>query len=153
MQAARQQKRPRGAKDKFEPKQTLRFSNRYGAMPSQPQLQVSLYVGPFVGKYAVKNRVARRAVAARRMMPDDAVFLRAQSLNRPLRSQIENVSPQADHLATQRIEGMAQQQKFAGRVHAAALPAPGVPRITDFDAIDRGRDVVVARAPDDLAGG
>src|SRR4030095_2637959 len=51
-------RRPRGAKDKFETKQTLRFSSRYGAMPSQPQFQVSLYVGPFAGKYAVKNRVA-----------------------------------------------------------------------------------------------
>jgi len=64
-------------------------------MPGQPQLQVSLYVGPFAGKYAVKNSVARRTVAAWRMMTDDAVFLRAQSLNRPLRSKIENVSPQA----------------------------------------------------------
>src|SRR5215510_14810652 len=48
---------------------------------------------------------------------------------------------------------MAQQQQFAGRVHVTALPAPGVPRITDFDAIDRGRNVVVTRATDDLAGG
>src|SRR5262247_566677 len=29
----------------------------------------------------------------------------------------------------------------------------GVPRITDFDAIDRGSDVVVTRATDDLACG
>src|SRR5262247_2086625 len=84
-------KEGRGARDKCESKQTLRFSSRYGAMPSQPQLQVSLYVRPFAGKYAVKNRVARRAVAARRVMTDDAVFLRAQSLHRPLRCQGENV--------------------------------------------------------------
>src|SRR5262245_2636027 len=86
-------KEGREARDKCEPKQTLRFSNRYGAMPSQPQFQVSLHVGPFAGKYAVKNRVAHRAVAAWRVMPDYTVFLRAQRLNRPLRSQIENVSP------------------------------------------------------------
>ena len=78
-------------------------------MPSQPQLQVSLNVVPFAGKYAVENRVARCAVAARRVMPDDAVFLGAQCLNRPLRSQVEIVCPQADHLATQRIEGMTKQ--------------------------------------------
>src|SRR5215510_8645623 len=106
-------KEGRGERDKCESKQTLRFSSRFGAMPSQPQSQVTLYIRPFAGKYAVKNRVPRRAVAARRVMTDDAVFLRAQSLNRPLRSQIENVSPQADHLATKRIEGMAQQQQFA----------------------------------------
>ena len=78
-------------------------------MPSQPQLKVSLHVVPFAGKYAVENRVARCAVAARHVMPDDAVFLGAQGLNRPLRSEVEIVRPQADHLATQRIEGMSKQ--------------------------------------------
>src|SRR5215475_13703802 len=121
-------------------------------MPGQTQFQISLHVGPLAGEYAVENRVARRSVAARRMMPDDAVLFRAQSLDRPLRSQIENVRPQADRLATQRVEGMLEQQQFAGRIHVAALPALRVPRIADFDAIDRGRDVVVAGATDDLAG-
>lgn len=85
-------------------------------------------------------------------MPDDAVFLRAQSLDRPLGGQIEIVGPQADHLATQRIKCMTEQQQFAGRVDVAAPPAYRVPGIADLDAIDRRRDVVIARALDDLAG-
>src|SRR2546422_9942477 len=102
MQAARLQKRDERREINVSQKQSLCFSSRYGAAPSQPQLQVSLHVAPFAGKYAVKNRVAHSAVATRRMMPDDAVFLRAQGFYRPLRSQVENVRPQADHLATQR---------------------------------------------------
>src|SRR5262245_23210322 len=78
-------------------KQSLYSAGRYGAMLRQPQFQVSLHVGPFAGEYAVENRVARCAVAARRVMANDAVFLRAQSLNRPLRSHVEIVRPQADH--------------------------------------------------------
>jgi hypothetical protein len=121
-------------------------------MPSQAQLQVSLHVEPFTGEYAVEHRVARCAIATWRVMPDDAVFLRAQSFNCPLGSQIEYVRPQADHFTTQRIKGMTQQQQFAGRVHAGTLPALSVPRITDFDAVYRRRNVVVACASDDIAG-
>jgi hypothetical protein len=79
-------------------------------MPSQPQFQVTLHVWPFSGKYAVKNRVSHSAVATLRVMADDAIFLRAQSLDRPLGSHVEIIRSQADHLATQRIECMTEQQ-------------------------------------------
>jgi len=40
--------------------------------------------------------------------------------------------PETDDLAAQRLEGVAQQQELAGRVHVRALTALPVPRVPDF---------------------
>src|SRR6266704_4943939 len=82
-------------------------------------------------------------------LSDLAVPFRAQRLDRALRAKIEIVGPQAHHRASQRVEGVAEQQELAGRVDVRALAALRVPRVTDLHAVHRGQDVVVARRADD----
>ena len=85
------------------------------------------------------------------MLPEHAVLLGAQRLDRALRLEIEVVGAQADDPTAERIERVAEQQPLADRVDAAALPALAVPRVADLDAVDGLHDVVVARAADDGA--
>src|ERR1700694_5128848 len=122
-----------------------------GFISFQAELKVMLDVRPLVGQDAVHDRIADRAIAPRPVMPDHSVFLRAQTLDRALRGEIEVVGAQADHLASQGFKSMGKQQELAGGVDVAALPALRVPGVADFDAIGFGDDVVVARAACDRA--
>src|SRR5438445_4385874 len=116
------------------------------------QLEVAPDVGPFTRQDAVHHDVPGGAVAACAVVANHAVTFRAQRLDRPLRPKIEVVRPQAHYLATERIEGVAEQQQLAGRVDVRALAALRVPRVPDLHAIDRGSDIVIAgRADDDAA--
>src|SRR5206468_1553937 len=77
------------------------------------------------------------------------VPLRAQRLDGPLRAEVEVVGPQADDLAAQGVERMAEEQQLAGGVDVRTLAALAVPGVPDLDAIDRRLDIVVAGRPDD----
>src|SRR3954470_9704237 len=55
----------------------------------QPELQMAFHIRPLVSENAVHHGVADAAVAARRVVPDDAVLLRAERLDRALRAEIE----------------------------------------------------------------
>src|SRR2546422_10711461 len=68
-----------------------------------------------------------------------------------LRSKIEVVGPQADDLAAERVERMAQQQQLAGGVDVRALAAAAVPGVADFHAVDRRYDIVIPGRTDDDA--
>src|SRR5215510_631384 len=124
---------------------------RHGAVAGEAELEVSLHVRPFASEDAVEHGVARRAVAARCVMAEDAVLLRPQRVDRPLRREVEVVGAQAHHLAPERVEGMPEEEQLAAGVDVAALPVLSVPGVADLDAIDRGDDVVIARAADDRA--
>ena len=84
-------------------------------------------------------------------MAEDTILLGAQRLNGPLRGQVEIVGAQADHLAPERVERVTEQQQLAAGVNVTPLPPLPVPGVTDLDAINRGYDVVIARAADDRA--
>src|SRR5712664_2738145 len=107
------------------------------------------HVRPFTRKDAVHHDVARAAVAPDAEMANHPVLLGAERLDGALRSKIEVVRAEADDLATECVERVAQEQELAGRVHVRALAALAVPRVPDFHAIDRRGDVVIARRPDD----
>src|SRR5438445_13816069 len=115
------------------------------------QLEVAPDVGPFTRQDAVHHDVPGGAVAACAVVANHAVTFRAQRLDRPLRPKIEVVRPQAHHLATERVEGVAEQQQLAGCVDVRALAALRVPRVPDLHAIDRGSDIVIAGRADDEA--
>src|SRR6185503_19891545 len=68
------------------------------------------------------------------------------------RSKVEAVGAQTDDLAAQTIEGVAQQEQFAGGVYVGPLPAAAVEGVTDLDPIDRRDNVVVAGGANDLTG-
>src|SRR4051812_34195242 len=72
-----------------------------GFIALQPELEVLPDAGPFGGEHAVHHGVANGAVAARRVVADDAVLLRAEGLDGFLRAEIEIVGAQADDLAAQ----------------------------------------------------
>src|SRR5689334_6233080 len=93
-------------------------------------------VRPFARQNAVHDGVARRAVLANPEVPDHAFTNRAQRLDGALRSKVEAIRPQTDHLAAERIERMAQQHQLARRVDVGPLIALRIPRVTDLDAID-----------------
>src|SRR5687767_14889410 len=61
----------------------------------QALAQMSLHIGPLARDNAVENSVADTPVAARMMMADHAVFLRAQRLDRALRCKIEIVGAES----------------------------------------------------------
>src|SRR2546427_9769281 len=84
-------------------------------------------------------------------MAQNAVLLRAERFDRALRVEVEVVRAQADHLAVECGERVAEQQQLARGVAVALLPALRVPGPADLDAARLLDDVVVARAADDRA--
>src|SRR5882724_6440758 len=84
-------------------------------------------------------------------MADNAILFCTQTFNRSLRHQVESVSAKTNHLAPERIECMTKQQEFATGIDVAALPAFGVPRVTDLDAINRRDNVVISCGAYDFA--
>src|SRR5438445_4000077 len=130
----------------------LRAERWFGILslvPIEPQLEMPPHIRPLSSEDAVHHDVAGAAVAPDAEMANHAVLLGAERLNGALRSKIEVVRAETDDLAAQRLEGVAQQQELAGRVHVRALAALPIPRVPDFHAIDRRGDVVIARRPDD----
>src|SRR5688572_11800 len=123
-----------------------------GFISLQSEMQVALHVGPFIGENAVHHCVPDAAVAPRPVMPDDAVFLRAERLDRALRAEVVVVGAQSDHLALQLFEAVLEEQQLAGGIHMRALAALRVPGVADLDAIGGRDDVVVAGAADDAVG-
>src|SRR5260221_4151175 len=121
-------------------------------MAGEPQVEVPPDVGPLRGEDAVHDRVSHGAVAPRGMVPDDAVSLRAERLDRALRTKVEVVGPEADDSAPERVERVGEQEPLARRVDAGPLMALRIPRVSDLHAIDAGDDVVIARGADDDAG-
>src|SRR5258708_1638682 len=116
---------------------------------SQSQLEMPLHIGPFTRENAVHHTVANRSVDARLVVTDDAVPLGAQGLNRSLRGKIETVGAEADRFASKPIERMAEQQELATGIDVTAVPASGIPGVTDLHAFDGGHDVVIASRADD----
>src|SRR6185503_18383132 len=127
------------------------FPGTARAVPREPASEMQLDLGPLAREDAVDDDVARGAVAARPVVTDDAVFLRAERLDRALRREVELVGAKADDLAAELLESVREQQQLATRVDVAALPALRVPRVADLDAVDVGYNVVEARAADDRA--
>src|SRR2546421_12809971 len=84
-------------------------------------------------------------------MAQNAVLLRAERFDRALRVEVEVVRAQADHLAVERVERVAEQQQLARGVDVALLPALRVPGPANLDAARLLDDVVAARAVDELA--
>jgi len=64
-------------------------------------------------------------VAARLVVADHAILLRAQRLDRALRGEVEIVGTQAHHPAFERIERVLQEQELARGVDVALLPVLG----------------------------
>src|SRR6185436_11746577 len=140
---------PRATPRSNEPSASCVFSGGARALPREPAFEMQLDLGPLAREDTVDDDVARGAVAPRPEVPHDAVFLRAERLDRALRREVELVGAKADDLAAELLEGMREQQQLAARVDVAALPALRVPRVADLDAVDVGDDVVETRAADD----
>src|SRR5574341_65635 len=124
---------------------------RCSFVTGEPRLQMSLHVGPFMREDAIHHAVARRSIAARQVMAEDAILLGPQRLNGSLRSEVEIVGAQPDYLTPQRVERVTEQQQLAGGVDVTALPALPIPGVTNLHAINLGDDVVIARGADDCA--
>src|SRR5258706_10677895 len=75
-----------------------------GFMALKAKLEMLLDARPLASEDAVHDRVADAAVAARRVVADHAVLLRAERLDRALRAEIEVVGAQADDLAADFFE-------------------------------------------------
>ena len=72
---------------------------------------------------------------------DDAVLLRAKRLDGSLRSKVETVVAEADHLASERLERMIE---LARGVDLGSLIPLRMPGETNFHLIDSGHDVMLA---------
>src|SRR5438876_174348 len=83
-------------------------------------------------------------VAPAGVIATHAVLLRDERFAPELVAKIEVVGAQADDLAAERFEGVAQQQQLAGGVEVCALATASVPGVANFDALDRRGDVVIA---------
>src|SRR4051794_25348407 len=126
------------------PPPTVPMPNRptlMGFIFFQSRRQMFSHVRPLRGEHAVHHRVAHRAVAPRPVMADDAVLLRAERLDCALRSEVEVVGAQADHLAAELLEAVGEEEQLARGVDVAALVARRIPGVADLHAIGRGDDV------------
>src|SRR4051812_24819210 len=103
-------------------------------------------VRPLGRQHAVHHSIAHRTVAPGPVVPDDAVFFRAERLDRALGAEIEVVGSQPDYAAFKAVEGKFKEQKLARGVDMGPLAALRVPRIADLDPSGGGHDVVIARA-------
>src|SRR4030095_7489523 len=83
-------------------------------------------------------------------MANHAVLLRAERFDRTLRSEIEIIRAQPNHLAAELVERVREQQQLAAGIDVRAPDALAVPRPADLDSIDNCDDVVIARRADDL---
>src|SRR5215831_5622709 len=83
-------------------------------MSRQTQPQMPPDIRPFGRQYAEHVGITDGTVAPRLMMTQDAVTLRTQPLDRSLRREVEVVSPQANHLAAERVERVLEEQELAG---------------------------------------
>src|ERR1043166_2231262 len=119
------------------------------AVPRQARLEVPLHVRPFHGQNAVDDRVTDAAVAARVMVANHAVLLGTKCGDGTLTGEIEVIGPQTHNRAAEALEGVAQQEELARRVHMAPLPAGRVPRVADLHAIDCRDNIVVPGTPDE----
>ena len=85
-------------------------------------------------------------------MPDDPVSFCTEPFDRALRGEVEVVGSQSDHFAAKRVERVCEKKELARSVHVRALPALGVKRVANLDALDLGDDVVISSAADDRTG-
>src|SRR6478752_2810931 len=122
-----------------------------GFISFQPEFEMLSDRRPFVAQHAVHDGVADAAVAARPVVADDAVLLRAERLDRLLRAEVEVVGAQAHHLAAELLEGVGEEQQLARGVDVRPLAALRVPGVPDLHAVGGRDDVVVARAAHDAA--
>ena len=98
---------------------------------------------PFVLQHAVHHRVAHRAIAAQRVVADDAVFFCPQALNGFLAGKIQIVGAPTDHATIQGFKRVLQQHVFALSVHIGFLRRFGIPCVANFHPFDACDDVVV----------
>src|SRR5213593_1022403 len=110
------------------------------------------HVGPFGGKDAVDHCVTDRSITPGVVVANHAVLLGAKRRDRFLGNEVEVVRSKPDDPARHGLERVAEQQQFAGGVDMTALASRGVPGVADLHPIDPGNDIVVPRAPHDLAG-
>src|SRR6185436_5555973 len=106
-------------------------------------------VGPFVPQHTIDDSVTRRTIPPGAMMAYDTILLRAKPFDRPLRREIEIISPEPYDLTTKPVESVLEKQPLARRVYVRPLPPPGVEGVSDLHAIDVRHDVVISRAADD----
>src|SRR5260221_78251 len=121
-------------------------------MAGEAELEVATPIGPFRGENAVHHDIARATVAADAEVANHAVLLGAEGFDRALRAEIEIIGPEADDLAAERVEGVAEEEQLAGGVDVGALATLPVPRVADFHALDRRRDVVISCRSDNRTG-
>src|SRR5438445_3033493 len=118
---------------------------RDSAMARETQLEVPPDVRPLRDQDTVHHHVPDGAVAAHAVVTDHTVLLRAQRLDRALRAEIEIIGAEAHDVASERVEGAAEEQQLAGRIDVRALAAARVPGVPDLHPIERGSGIVSAR--------
>src|SRR5689334_3510007 len=111
---------------------------------------MAFHIWPLTLQDRIHHRITGATVAARLVMPEHAILLRAERFDGALRPEVEVVGAQADDGAAESFERVLEQDQLARRVDVRALAALRVPRPADLDAIDRGHDVVITRRADDL---
>src|SRR6267142_4556113 len=109
------------------------------------------HIRPFFGKNAEHHAVTDRPIPPGIVMAEYTVLVSAKSRYRPLRCEVEVVSPQPDDTTTQRFERVREQQQFADCIDVTALPAFGVPGVADLNSINLWHYIVISRATHDCA--
>src|SRR5687768_8620676 len=114
------------------PRRPTRIGLMRGFMALEAHLEMALHVRPFGGEHAVEHGVAHAAVAPRPVAADDAVLLRAESLDGALRGEVEVVGAKSDHGAAHALKGVGEKQQLARGVDMASLAALRVPGVADL---------------------
>src|SRR5262245_44756128 len=101
----------------------------------QLPVEVRLHGRPFAGDDAVDAGVAQRAVSGDLVVAQNAVELGAQPLDAGSALAVEEVGAELHGDATQRLEGVAEQQELAVRVEVGALHGSAIPGRADLYAL------------------
>src|SRR5690606_5075964 len=100
---------------------------------------------------AIDAGIAQRAVRGALMAAQYAVELGPQPFNGTTALMIDEVRPEFDRQAIERVKGVGQQEQLGFRVQLRALNASRIPGRADLDPRARGIDIHVGGHPDDAA--
>ena len=123
----------------------------YSSLSRITVLQVRFDTGPLGWQDAINTGVAECAVRSHAVAAQDAIELRPKPFNRAPALLVEEVRAKLHCDTVFRLEGVPQQEEFAGGVQRTALGGEGVPCRTDFHSTVDPVNVHIGRHANDLA--
>jgi hypothetical protein len=126
-------------------------SSLHGTSSAKFEIQVPLHRWPFRRDYRENHGIADTAIGIQLVAAQNAILLRAQPFDGAAARMVEEARSKLDRDASEQIESMGEQHKFAFGIDQCALSGFCIPRGPDLDSTVCGVNVHESRHTDDLA--